>query len=365
MISLTIQPTDDIQNYLDILNQNGGGTLNLNPVDTFVATSNLTYYDNVTINGNGGTIDFGGTYQLLAEGTDAYSTGTLAVNYNSTTITGTGTVWTADMVGQSILIGDYWYEIATRVSNTSITLTTPYIGLNITGASYVIATTIYNIGLENITLQNASGTLFKFRYVDTLNMDRLTIVDAGQAIDGDDSAYLNWKNSDADSCTVGITLDNVPFIVFNNNAVTSISGGAGISLNKCNNSAVGILSIQDVTGVGIKFANTSNLGLVNYSIINCSSHGVELTAGNSDIDLISGYINTCGGDGIKLTATTDNISINTNSLLNNTGYGINIANANCDDNMILGNSFTNNTAGSANNSGTSTLIRSNIGLADN
>ncbi len=55
-----------------------------------------------------------------------------------------------------------------------------------------------------------------------------------------------------------------------------------------------------------------------------------------------------------------------NDIRGNSAYGINIASASCDENLILGNTgLTTNSSGSYANSGTTTLIRSNPGVADN
>jgi len=57
-IILTIQPYDDIQNFLDIIEENGGGILNLNPTDVYYPTSDINIPSNCVLNGNGGIIDF-------------------------------------------------------------------------------------------------------------------------------------------------------------------------------------------------------------------------------------------------------------------------------------------------------------------
>jgi Right handed beta helix region len=355
MITLQVQPSNDIQQYLDVLSIYGGGVLELNPADIFYPTSDLNIPSNCTIDGNGATIDFGGqAFGVRAIGSEAYSTGTLAVNYGSTTLVGTGTTWTSNMVGQSILIGDYWYEIATFIDTTHLTLTSNYIGLNITGATYVIATTIDNIKIQNITLYNSSTTLFNFQYVNGLTIDGMSADTATQAINAADSANISYLNSDTSNCTIGIKFNNTPFCTFNNYNLETITGGTGLELIKVNNAALGISAFQDITGVGLKITNCSNLGFVNFSIIKCSSHGIELVSGNSDTDISGGYVNSCGGDGIKLTATSDRIEITDNSFLNNTGYGINIANANCDNNILVGNNTSGN-GGTLNDSGTGTL----------
>lgn len=80
-----------------------------------------------------------------------YTTGGILTAVNgSTVITGTGTTWTASMVGRWLRItesdtankGDgYWYQIASYTSATVITLTKPYQGTAITtgNAAYTIA----------------------------------------------------------------------------------------------------------------------------------------------------------------------------------------------------------------------------------
>src|SRR3990167_8217600 len=72
---------------------------------------------------------------LLAD----YQTGTIAVTINSTTITGTSTVWTSAMTGRKIKINgsDEIYTF-TYVSATSGTLDKAYLGLTDTSTTYVI-----------------------------------------------------------------------------------------------------------------------------------------------------------------------------------------------------------------------------------
>ena len=361
MLIETIQPGDNIQSFLDLLNTGGGGILNLNPTDTYFVNNDLNLYSNVTINGSGSVIDFGGgAYGLKAIGTNSYFTGTISVNFGSTIVTGLGTVWTINMIGQEILIGDYFYLVDNVTSHTSLTLDTTYIGLNISGASYVIADTIDNISIVDLTLINSSSILLDFQYVDGFIKDGIFITNGLQGIRGQNSANVQLLNSNVDNCTTGISYKNVPYCTLTNWAVTNISGGTGFDLNGVTNTSIGINALQNITGVGIKFTNCSNLGMINYSIIQCTSHGIEFVSGNADMDVGSGYINSCEGDGLKLTATSNRIEIATTDSLNNTGFGFNIANANCSRNIFTGNNTFNNTAGALNDSGTSTLKSSTV-----
>lgn len=67
-----------------------------------------------------------------------YVTGTVsAIANGAVAITGSGTTWTAAMVGRYIRITSegQWYKIATRVSDTSITIDKPYEGTTIAAGS--------------------------------------------------------------------------------------------------------------------------------------------------------------------------------------------------------------------------------------
>lgn len=71
---------------------------------------------------------------------DAYNTGTVSVTQNSTTVTGSGTAWTAAMVGRQFRVGlaAPIYTIAQFTSATSIELDLPFGGPTSTGSGYSI-----------------------------------------------------------------------------------------------------------------------------------------------------------------------------------------------------------------------------------
>ena len=77
-----------------------------------------------------------------------YSTGTVTVTDGSTTITGSGTIFTPAMVGRWFTVTDtsvpgqgYWYRVASYSSATVITLETFWQGTTTAGASYRIGET--------------------------------------------------------------------------------------------------------------------------------------------------------------------------------------------------------------------------------
>jgi len=102
--------------------------------------------------------------------TVSYSTGTCDVTQDSTTITGTDTTWTSDMVGRVIKVagGDDYYEIDAFVSGTERTLKKAYIGATATAQTYVIYTIYY-------PLESDFGNM---NWVKQLNTPRPVVVEA-------------------------------------------------------------------------------------------------------------------------------------------------------------------------------------------
>lgn len=96
-------------------------------------------------------ISLDGKIRVIDLNVTDYTTGnitTVATSGATTTVTGSTTVWTAQMVGRwirityadSALSGDgEWYEIASRTADTSITLVRPYGGTALAAASATYA----------------------------------------------------------------------------------------------------------------------------------------------------------------------------------------------------------------------------------
>lgn len=99
-----------------------------------------------------------------AVGTD-YDTGTIAVVVTTGAVTGTGTTFTADMVGQPMTIAgvDGVFKIATRTSNTAITIVDMEDSSQYTGGT-VTASTSYEIegtGALALTASNIDDTILE------------------------------------------------------------------------------------------------------------------------------------------------------------------------------------------------------------
>ena len=114
-----------------------------------------------------------------------YTTGTVsALTSGATTVTGSGTTWTAPMIGRWIKIdttntagasGDgMWYQIATVVSATSLTLTRAYAGATISaGTTYTIGQmSLLPEAYQDMPLYKAISTYFASVEPDAGKSDR-------------------------------------------------------------------------------------------------------------------------------------------------------------------------------------------------
>lgn len=96
---------------------------------------------------NGNTLTFNYKFRIPDLSLADYATGTVSVTTGTTTITGSGTVWTpttnSTLESRWIQIsqtkGDnLWYQVASVDSATSITLFQPYQGITVSGGSYTL-----------------------------------------------------------------------------------------------------------------------------------------------------------------------------------------------------------------------------------
>ena len=70
-----------------------------------------------------------------------YKTGTATVTNNSPTVTGTNTLWLANVTaGDSFTVAGVMYDVASVDSDTQITLSAPYAGTTASGVVYAIGT---------------------------------------------------------------------------------------------------------------------------------------------------------------------------------------------------------------------------------
>ena len=90
-----------------------------------ITTADLGSYYNLSYRDVIGRHQWAGRIsRVMVNTVDPYTTGTCTATLDSTTVTGSSTVWTSGMVGRYIRINsvDQYYKVATFVSTTSITI---------------------------------------------------------------------------------------------------------------------------------------------------------------------------------------------------------------------------------------------------
>lgn len=365
---LSIGPNDDVQEAIDDIASDGGGTVYLNP-GTYTLADDLTIPSGVSLVGASGLttiLDFDGNAKsIVIEGSDPYDTGTITVDNGDTTITGSSTMWDGVVTpGQSILISGIWYPITAVNTDTELEIAFPFATTDVAGESYVIATIVSEVTLNNLTVQNSTGApAISVRYtteVDIINV-ATQLCDIGFKLY--DSNQASIINSDSSFNGIGYDLKNTHFFVLRDTGAVS-STTNGLQMDGCTNAAPDALFFFNSGGNGIQLTNCSNSSFMGVLSSNNGDNGWEFVSGNTALKLSGCGALSNVNDGFSLTATSDEIGIVNAAISNNGVYGLNIAAATCDNNLILGNTFSGNGTAAA-NSGTGTLIRSNIGLADN
>lgn len=333
-------------------------------------TKTITGLTSVTYQGenpNTSIVDFSSTSANLSfAGTGVYTTGTISGIASTVIVTGSGTSWLANVTtDHQLFIGTRWYRISSVDSNTQITLAEPFVDSSISFATtYRAAIPVTNIIIENIKFLGSTGTAVSFTDCRNIQITSAYFQSSNVGL-----SFTNCAEIQMDQCfMVGNTSHGLQFTnvgIFNGFSCGALfNGGAGIYGD---NLFVGELSgsiTEANTGDGVYLTGCSQF---NFSVASKAngSQGIEIAASSNDISVFNSIISGNTSDGIKLTATTDRTRINNCLLSGNGAYGVNIAAATCDDTLITSNQFRTNATAAANDSGTTTKIKSNIGLADN
>ena len=312
-------------------------------------------------------IDFvNNTRSILIQGTNAYSTGTLSISNNSQTVTGVSTSWSTNVVaGMYILLGGIWYPITVVGSNTSLTIGIPFAGVTLSaGTTYTAAAIINDSKVTNLTIKNADSGVYPL-YSNEIYIKDVNVQSSVVGIKIGDSSQITISESDAVANNTGISFSNTHFTSISVTGAVDSLTSHGIVLSSSSNISISSSFLLNSASDGINMTDCSNINISAISSLENAGQGIELVSGNSDIIINGCAFENNGSDGIKLTATTDNCQFIGNSIKDNGGYGVNIAASSCDGNNITGNNFSGNATSAANDSGTGTVIRGNVGLDDN
>lgn len=139
-----------------------------------------------------------------------YSTGTIALTNGSTTVTGTGTAFTDNMIGRILKTtdgtDDYSYKIVGRSSGTVLTLEEPYIGLSATGIAYKIGESfVFPEEYHDAPIDFALARFFELRN----NPER-----ANYHLSKFKLSVIEARNAYASSSTSSVITDDLPTDTF-------------------------------------------------------------------------------------------------------------------------------------------------------
>lgn len=369
--TISIKPGNKIQQAIDTIYAEGGGTVFLNP-GTYNETSDIVMRTGVSLEGTNQVntiIDFGGlAKQIQVIGSDVYNTGTVSITVGTTALTGNLTSWTSSMIGQSIWLDGNWYVVENVLSPTSITLDVNFTSGSgagdLSGASYVIATTVDGCILRKITVQNSSVALIKAQYAQFIILDFVWQFSGQYGLDASYCLSIDTNEGYMQECQYGMQLSNIGAMSYFTSSIYNSTVGEGLILSNVYDSAFFNFSMSGNTGNGITMSSCGNIEFNTFTFNDNGAKGAELVSAVNDCQFIGGSINGNTSDGIKLTATSDRNSMSSVSCNNNGGYGMNIAAATCDNNLSIGNVFTGNSLGQFNDGGSTTKLRGCIGSAD-
>lgn len=278
--------------------------------------------------------------------------------------------------------GVVYIKEGTYTITASINITSNHVTLVGSGTSTKIQTA------NNITMFNITGD-------DGIHLDKLLIYG-----DITKAANVGIYMNDVDGMTIrdcriehcgshGISVFKGTYNLFSGNKIITnkgcgiymdgdVAGGGVYTIAECqigDNDLSGIYAdnisqiiISDTEAsfnknYGVYVANSNSLILKGDNILVNYWDGVKLE--NQDSSIISNSSialndsqNTGTFSGVKLVSSDDN-NISNNSIWWNDNYGIDISNAACDDNIVLGNRCGGNTAGGINDQGTGTELGHN------
>ena len=354
---------DNIQDAVDAANADGGGRILLLN-DTYILTSAITLYNNISLEGetpSGVIIDItNSSYFVGAQGTTTpYSTGTITINSGSKILTGLGTTFVGNVsVGDYIYFDYRWFEIASVDSNTQLTLALYYVGLDLAGESFKAATMAKDISIFNMTIK-ANGVNASISYLFCVRCTFDNIHGTGSnKVNASIKSSLDCSLINSD--TLEFDFDKLQRCQFQNNYFMSAlynqiflsrdcffidnifeaNANYGIWLSSCigvvisgntirthNNIGIYVYGCEDCAidnnyvyggSVGIALQNSSYCKVYGNSVYSNSSTGISLAGTSVYNQIISNSIQNTGQSGINLGSNTDKNTV-ANNIINNIG----------------------------------------------
>lgn len=356
--TIVVKAGESLQDAADDLKALGGGGTIIAANGHHNLYKDLNLYSNIYLigqNAKATIIDFNNTASgIKIVGSNAYSTGTVSITHGSTTVTGSGTTFTAAMVGRRILLAGGWYPIVGYTSATEITIGASFEDNDLSGASYTIATIIDDIIVENFTIRRALDSGIKLQYSRETSFYNITVQESAVAFDFDTNSQTTLDVSDANYNAYGGLFDDCHYMRMTGVGSQNTTVGDGFTFTNCTNSGANMTFSLGAANNGITLSGCNIFGFVTTTTKKNDGIGFSLAANNTNITAVGlGSYNNVS-DGLKIDSNSDRNSVLGSFFEDNGGYGVNIANANCDNNNVRPNVYNNNTSGAVQDLGTNT-----------
>ena len=362
----------DIQAAIDYVDDLGGGVVFLK-AGTYTLTTGITLYNNITLVGEDPDttiIDANSTNSGISANGSAgeYAVGTITVTNGSTTVTGSGTSWAANVdTTKKIVIDGVLYDIASVDSDTQITLSKAYQGVTISSLSYYTAAFLRKIVLKDFTLQNAAGNMDGQINLNYIYDSWVENVRSNNFISGTYGRGFHLKRC------VNLTVLNC--LGFNNIGINIyLDSGQSCVIDNCralNSTALSGIYLNNSLGLGTKnivrdciSAHNEQAGIAVFSGKNIIANNIIYRNNLRGIDvsreetvIIGNIIEQNADYGVWIhTSNGDNCTVSGNYISFNVNDGIRLSDAS-DYNTIVGN----NVRGTAMNQKTINNLSTGVG----
>ncbi len=275
---------------------------------------------------------------------DTNLTGTITLTYGSTTVTGSGTSFTTELVvGDAILGNDSnYYEVVTITNNTSAVLYGKFLGSTQSGL------TLTKLGYTDTGSASGSTTVIQQIITSGTDANNKLSISGGWTLTGTPTrnGKTIFKQTHATFSTrngrglsiVNRNYLNISYLGFYRYAIGIVSSGTSNSFSYCNTFSCGTN--------GISIGSTSASNSITYcNIINNNS--VNLTiASASSINVAN--CNTGGSVasvGLTLSTSCTSVTVTSNTSNYNSTYGINISSTSATGCTLTSNTCNYNSSG--------------------
>jgi len=289
-------------------------------------------------------------------------TGTLSFTNNSTTVTGSDTLFKTELaIGDFVLGGDgYWWEVVTITSNTAATLYKKYSGTTQSGVSSqklgVTDTGAADSSTTQVQVVSSSGTSSANLKISG-GWDLTTETQTGQTFfrQLDTTTFTNRYG-------YGLYINTKTFTELSNLNFLRYSSGIYYYYGSSNNTITGSPICNSNGSFGIYYNSSGNNTITGSPICNSNgSFGIYYYNGSSNNTITGSPIcNSNGTCGIYYNSSSNNNTITGSPICNSNNYGIYYTNSY--NNYIYGTLTTSgNTNGAINNNiGINYILKASI-----